>query len=184
MRDAIALAVGVEHIPNLTLASTILAVFSSVPIGWLFEAPDPKRRKLWKRMGLTRGETQGTSLALFYRCFALILLSYSLGFKAVELVSATKPVISAWPVIFQLANSLLQSLGHVMYIAFFLMVHLMKLHSLSLIWGVTTEAMDYEDVARNRNQPGGSEGHAAAKSRLQRLGLVSFGGTVGGILGR
>lgn len=184
MRDAIALAVGVEHIPNLTLASTILAVFSSVPIGWLFEAPDPKRRKLWKRMGLTRGETQGTSLALFYRCFALILLSYSLGFKGVELVSTSKPVISAWPAIFQLMNSLLQSLGHVMYIAFFLMVHLMKLHSLSLIWGVTTEAMDYEDVARNRHQPGGSEGQAAAKSRLQRLGLVSFGGTLGGILGR
>jgi hypothetical protein len=32
--------------------------------------------------------------------------------------------------------------GKVIYIMFFLVVHLMKLHSLSLIWGVTTEAMD------------------------------------------
>ena len=43
MRDAIALTIGVKHIPNLTLASTVLALFSSVPIGWLFEAPDPNR---------------------------------------------------------------------------------------------------------------------------------------------
>ena len=84
MRDAIALAVGVDLMPQLTLASTVLAFRSSVPIGWLFEAPDPNRRLVWKRMGLTRGETQGTSLALFYRCFALILLSYAIGFPLLE----------------------------------------------------------------------------------------------------
>ena len=84
MRDAIALAVGVDLIPQLTLASTVLAFCSSVPIGWLFEAPDPNRHLVWKRMGLTRGETQGTLLALFYRCFALILLSYAIGFPLLE----------------------------------------------------------------------------------------------------
>ena len=84
MRDAIALAVGVDLMPQLTLASTVLAFRSSVPIGWLFEAPDPNRRLVWKRMGLTRGETQGTSLALFYRCFASILLSYAIGFPLLE----------------------------------------------------------------------------------------------------
>ena len=34
MRDAIALAVGVDLMPQLTLASTVLAFHSSVPIGW------------------------------------------------------------------------------------------------------------------------------------------------------
>ena len=84
IRDAVALQIGVEHIPKLTLASTVLAFCSSVPIGWLFEAPDPSRRRLFKRMGLTRGETQGTSLALFYRFFAVCLISYAIGFYLIE----------------------------------------------------------------------------------------------------
>jgi hypothetical protein len=64
-----------------------------------------------------------------------------------------------------------------MYIAFFLVVHLMKLHSISLIWGVTTEAMEYEEAARKRlNIP-------ISKTRLQRLSFIGFGGTLGGILG-
>ena len=174
MRDAIALAVGVEHIPKLTLASTLLAVVSSVPIGWLFEAPDPMRRKLWKRMGLTRGETQGTSLALFYRMFALSIVSYAVGFKVVDyFTSANKSESQGeW-------SSLYTTLGKFMYVAFFLVVHLMKLHSLSLVWGVTTEAMEYEEVASKRmGYLGGS------KSRLQRMAFVGFGGTLGGILGR
>jgi hypothetical protein len=185
MRDAIALNIGVEHMPKLTLASTVLAFCSSVPIGWLFEAPDPKRRRLWKRMGLTRGETQGSSLALFYRCFAGILVSYAVGFQTIELLRANKvedvPVIALaesvsqwWPDL----KVLWVYLGQTLYIAFFLVVHLMKLHSLSLIWGVTTEAMEYEEVARKRSRI------ESTKTRLQRLALVGFGGTVGGILGR
>lgn len=173
MRDAIALAVGVEHIPKLTLASTLLAVVSSVPIGWLFEAPDPARRKLWKRMGLTRGETQGTSLALFYRMFAFSVTSYAIGFKAVDHFRSSTSIgmDEEW--------SLYTTLGQFMYVAFFLAVHLMKLHSLSLVWGVTTEAMEYEEVARKRmGHSGGS------KTRLQRMAFVGFGGTLGGILGR
>lgn len=186
MRDAIALQVGVEHMPKLTLASTVLAFCSSVPIGWLFEAPDPNRRRLWKRMGLTRGETQGSSLALFYRCFASILISYAVGFQLIELLRVNKvdelvvPAVIAksvgqwWPDL----KSLWVMLGQTLYIAFFLVVHLMKLHSLSLMWGVATEAMEYEEVARKRSQM------ESNKTRLQRLALVGFGGTIGGILGR
>jgi hypothetical protein len=40
--------------------------------------------------------------------------------------------------------------GKLFYVAFFLVVHLMKLHSLSLIWGVTSEAMEYEEQAEKR----------------------------------
>jgi hypothetical protein len=183
MRDAIALSIGVEHIPSLTLASTALALFSSVPIGWLFEAPDPSRRRLFKRMGLTRGETQGTSLALFYRCFAIILVSYAVGFSAIEWLQWNGDVVKEqefpagvsqwWPD----WTSMFTWLGKFLYIAFFLVVHLMKLHSLSLVWGVTTEAMEYEEVARKRSKV------ASTKTRLQRLALVGFGGTLGGILG-
>lgn len=215
MRDAVALQVGVQHIPKLTLASSVLAFLSSVPIGWLFEAPDPKRRKLWKAMGLTRGETQGTSLALFYRCFALSVLSYALGFKVVDWINRNPSSWSSrvfahfdeWehnpgdsfnvvPSILKSIHVFLGQLGHVMYVAFFLVVHLMKLHSLSLVWGVTAEAMEYEDVARqksreNKNnkscgnfQNGSLSQLDKSKSRLQRLALVGFGGTLGGILGR
>eukprot|EP00548_Thalassiothrix_antarctica_P008401 CAMPEP_0194135964 /NCGR_PEP_ID=MMETSP0152-20130528/6020_1 /TAXON_ID=1049557 /ORGANISM="Thalassiothrix antarctica, Strain L6-D1" /LENGTH=722 /DNA_ID=CAMNT_0038832429 /DNA_START=67 /DNA_END=2235 /DNA_ORIENTATION=+ len=178
MRDAVALSVGVSNLPKLTLLSTVLAFVSSVPIGWLFEAPDPQRRKLWKRMGLTRGETQGTSLALFYRAFIISILSYAMGFlifrpseeaEEKELEGKILSISSIW--------SLLQQLGQLTYIAFFLVVHLMKLHSLSLIWGVATEAMEYEDVARKRlNIPN-------TLPRLRRLAFIGFGGTLGGILG-
>ena len=190
MRDAIALQVGVEHMPKLTLASTFLAFCSSVPIGWLFEAPDPNRRKMWKRMGLTRGETQGTSLALFYRCFAFCLLSYAVCFQWMEYLKKSSSTQgdqegeAAW--FFQLqswwpwfpADFVWTFLSKGIYVAFFLVVHLMKLHSVSLVWGVTTEAMEYEEVARKKS-------HAEnRKTRLQRMALVSFGGTMGGILGR
>jgi hypothetical protein len=195
MRDAIALQIGVQHMPKLTLASTVMAFCSSVPIGWLFEAPDPGRRRVWKRMGLTRGETQGSSLALFYRCFAIILISYAAGFALTEwlrqhhdtpLHDATQSVPSSmkesfrtwWPEFFFLQRSLWLYLGQGLYIAFFLVVHLMKLHSLSLVWGVTTEAMEYEEVARKRNTT-----MESSKTRIQRLALVGFGGTMGGILG-
>eukprot|EP00571_Detonula_confervacea_P007460 CAMPEP_0172316858 /NCGR_PEP_ID=MMETSP1058-20130122/29769_1 /TAXON_ID=83371 /ORGANISM="Detonula confervacea, Strain CCMP 353" /LENGTH=995 /DNA_ID=CAMNT_0013031285 /DNA_START=9 /DNA_END=2996 /DNA_ORIENTATION=- len=201
MRDAAALAVGVSHIPALTLVSTVLALGSSVPVGWLFEAPDPRRKRVWKRMGLTRGETQGTSLALFYRVFAFLLLSYALGFKlvdkygkgakaggdgiadggeaesAIALIGTfclrlmmgvgipihkilTSSVIQSTlhqyshesiPSLFLHAcTSIVNKSGKVIYIMFFLVVHLMKLHSLSLIWGVTTEAMEYEENAEQR----------------------------------
>ncbi|KAL9186131.1 hypothetical protein ACHAXT_005369 [Thalassiosira profunda] len=218
MRDAAALAVGVSHIPALTLASTVLALGSSVPVGWLFEAPNPMRRRVWKRMGLTRGETQGTSLALFYRVFAFLLLSYALGFSIVDkfgkrngsdsggeeeeggeesatalvgtfflrlLGGAGLPVTSILATLERIAGDFLgmsqlvsctgvhaylelyadesipalflracacvvNHFGKVIYIMFFLVVHLMKLHSLSLIWGVTTEAMEYEENAERR----------------------------------
>lgn len=183
MRDAIALSIGVEHIPNLTLASTVMAFFSSVPIGWLFEAPDPSRRKMFKRMGLTRGETQGTSLALFYRCFAIILMSYAIGFSAIEWLKWNDHVVKEQEVPEEVRRwwpdwaSLFNWVGTFLYIAFFLVVHLMKLHCLSLVWGVTTEAMEYEEVARKRSKLG------TTKTRLERLALVGFGGTLGGIIG-
>jgi hypothetical protein len=180
LRDAIAIKVGVKHIPVLTLASTGLAFVSSVPIGWLFEAPDPSRRKLWKRMGLTRGETQGTSLALFYRFFAVVLISYAVGFTGVEwLVSRGSGPSSAPSEERRLDSSWIAvASGKAIYVAFFLVVHLMKLHSLSLVWGVTTEAMEYEEVARKNEHADSSQ------TRLQRLAFVGFGGTLGGIVGR
>ena len=128
--------------PTLTLASTILAFCSSVPIGWLFEAPDPNRRRLLKRMGLTRGETQGTSLALFYRCFALSLIAFVIVFQVIEILQNSSLDL----------HSLFSGVGKMAYIAFFLIVHLMKLHSTSLVWGVASEAMEYEDVARKRSK--------------------------------
>jgi hypothetical protein len=101
----------------------------------------------------------------------------------------------------------LAGIGQFMYVAFFQVMHLMKLHSISLVWGVTTEAMEYEDVARKQQQQqnearrknGSSTGRLStmgatssenqllpskSKTRLQRLGLVSFGGTLGSLWGR
>lgn len=210
MRDAAALQVGVQHIPRLTLASSLLAFLSSVPIGWLFEAPDPKRRKVWKTMGLTRGETQGTSLALFYRCFALCVLCYAVGFKAVDsswswipqwlrisfqytTTAEEKSANDIVSVVLTWIQTMLGQLGQLMYIAFFLVIHLMKLHSLSLIWGVASEAMEYEDVARKKGKEMALRRPSSrdipspidkSSTRLQRLALLSFGGTLGGILGR
>ena len=225
MRDAVALQVGVKHIPKLTLASSFLAFLSSVPIGWLFEAPDPSRRKVWKKMGLTRGETQGTSLALFYRFFAVCVLAYAVGFQLVDLIQTTggmewffgsgnnetatteaENAVEDGEVGYSLSNLAfavwksipfwLTQIGQFMYIAFFLVMHLMKLHSISLVWGVTTEAMEYEDVARKqqeaRRSSSGSLGSSMdtmqnppkKKTRLQRLALIGFGGTVGGVWGR
>jgi ATP/ADP translocase len=183
LRDAIALQVGVRYMPQLTLASTVLAVFSSVPIGWLFEAPDPGRLKVWKRMGLTRGETQGTSLALFYRCFAFILLSYAVGFSLTEQMAARTSSTSTETTSSSSSSSLASvwvGMGRALYVAFFLVCHLMKLHCLSLVWGVTTEAMEYEEVARRQAGPAFVD---SSKTRLQRLALVGFGGTLGGIVG-
>ena len=165
MRDAAALAIGVSHIPHLTLASTLLAVGSSVPVGWLFEAPNPYRGGIsWRgRVGLTRGETQGTSLALFLRCFAVILMGYALTFSVMDWVgwSSDETVEEEhssvgddglWSSIVALLSVLLAKFGKGFYIAFFLVVHLMKLHSLSLIWGVTSEAMEYEEQAERRER--------------------------------
>jgi len=220
MRDAAALALGVNHIPNLTLASTLLAFCSSVPMGWLFEAPNPDRKgKRWRdRVGLTRGETQGTSLALFYRIFAILLVGYALGFQLVDYVSQQQSptqsfistleeteskqaiyIMSCFQGILKqqsqdipthgYTQSLIQSssssfllplsqilsttscLYHhiqysyftraffhqalskfwaIFYIAFYLVGNLMKLYSVSLLWGVATEAMEYEEQAELR----------------------------------
>lgn len=211
IRDAVALQLGVQHMPKLTLASSVMAFLSSVPIGWLFEAPDPSRRKLWKKMGLTRGETQGSSLALFYRFFALAVISYAVGFTFVDFINSNA---DSWSLISSLSSHpdshrhaeyklvlllrewlpfLFAKLGEIMYIAFFLIVHLMKLHAISLVWGVTTEAMEYEDVARKakeqKQQQHTPRTHATlqpsskTRTRLQRLALVGFGGTLGGIAG-
>ena len=85
----------------------------------------------------------------------------------------------------------MQGLGRGLYIAFYLIVHLMKLHCLSLLWGVTTETMEYEDVARKQQQrklhgsslPPFTSVEGGNKLRLKRLATVGFGGTLGGILG-
>eukprot|EP00978_Attheya_sp_CCMP212_P008035 scaffold18721_cov48-Attheya_sp.AAC.1 len=198
MRDAAALAVGVQHIPKLTLVSTGLAIVSSVPIGWLFEAPDPDRQRLvWRKMGLTRGDTQGTSLALFYRIFSLLLLSYALGFPLLDHYTTTlssstssttiadpiaipirmvasaaaaavddETCMTTWGGLWQVVRNVMSNLNSMVpqsvvfsnhlrtffYVAFFLVIHLMKLHSISLIWGVTSEAMEYEEQAELRAQ--------------------------------
>jgi hypothetical protein len=198
IRDAIALQVGVRHIPKLTLASSVMAFFSSVPIGWLFEAPDPSRRKLWKTMGLTRGETQGHSLALFYRFFAFTVAAYALGFTLVDMiqkhpewmprlslgVQAVEEATFSTTFFRDWLPRAWKTLGEGMYIAFFLVVHLMKLHSISLVWGVTTEAMEYEDVARKAMESKLQGDTMPTRTRLERLAHVGFGGTLGGILGR
>lgn len=138
MRDAAALAVGVKSLPNLTLASTVLALGSSVPVGWLFEAPDPTltRRLVLRRMGFTRGDTHGTSLALFYRTFAIVLICYAILFFLFLLPSSSTTNSTSN------SNSNLHKSANV---AFFLVVHLMKLHSISLMWGVVGQALDYEE---------------------------------------
>jgi len=246
MRDAAALAVGVSHIPALTLASTVLALGSSVPVGWLFEAPNPMRRRVWKRMGLTRGETQGTSLALFYRVFAFLLLSYALGFQLVDrfgkkkeggadniaggadvgeesaialigtfflrllglvgipvtkivssleqrsggilgilgmqkLASSTRVYANeSIPSLFLHAcTCVVNKFGKVIYIMFFLVVHLMKLHSLSLIWGVTTEAMEYEETAEQRQSAMARSSSQSSSSSAGGLVMMGGGGSPG-----
>lgn len=187
MRDAIALAVGVQHMPKLTVASTILTFCSSVIIGWLFEAPDPQRRKLWKRLGFTRGENQGTSLALFYRFFALSLCSYAVGFKIAHFDWGADEsyIVQQLPSYsIEMMKWIISNLGRAMYVAFFLVVLLLKLHSLSLAWGVVTEAMEYEEVARKHGEGNrDSTQKRQTKNRLQRLSFVGLGGTIGGIIG-
>ncbi|GMI10472.1 hypothetical protein TrRE_jg2590 [Triparma retinervis] len=177
MRDASAMVVGVEHIPKMTFLSTLLALFSSVPVGWLFEAPDPKRRKIFSRFGMTRGETQGSSLALFYRLFEACLVFFAVLFAlhSYFLPNGKQPLI--------------------LHVLFYLSIHVMKLHSVSLIWGVTTEAMEYEETADGErlagpspagsgpNETPSSRASLGGRTRLKALGFVGFGGTVGSILG-
>jgi len=155
MRDAAALAVGVENIPILTLISTILAIVSSVPIGWLFEAPDPKRRQQmlarFKLGFMTRGETQGTSLALFYRFFAIFLGFYAAGFKVIEILDSEE-VESGEKETDRFFVTILRQYDKVGYSLFYLFVHLMKLHSISLIWGVASESMEFEEITENREK--------------------------------
>jgi hypothetical protein len=191
-------------------------------------------------MGLTRGETQGTSLALFYRVFAVLVLSYAVGFQLVDLVQNGKldwMLPTGWfnstaetsargdeddvdntaedhnaasALFVALWRSIpywLTQFGSFMSVTFFLVIHLMKLHSISLVWGVTTEAMEYEDVARKQldgrhvdstgsfsslqhqhinnstADVNGAATNSKKRTRLQRLGLVSFGGTLGGVWG-
>ncbi|GMI29641.1 hypothetical protein TeGR_g14466 [Tetraparma gracilis] len=131
MRDAAAMSCGVEHIPTLTFISTLLALCSSVPVGWLFEAPDPARRKFLAKVGLTRGETQGTSLALFYRLFLAACLVFAVAFHLLRGTPAEPPLFAG----------------------FYLLVHVMKLHSVSLVWNVTTEAMEYEEMTAVKQLP-------------------------------
>ena len=182
MRDAAALKVGVNYIPILTLVSTILALASTVPVGWLFEAPNPERKwPPWRvKLGFTRGETQGTSLALFLRCFAICLFGYALSFKLMDLLGFggekdddaqlkdADGVLVLWEqiqriLIFNEGESILgyamkiesfvmEKFGKAFYVMFFLVVHLMKLHSISLMWGVTSEAMEYEEQAEIREK--------------------------------
>jgi len=197
MRDAAALKIGVSNIPLLTLVSTILALASSVPVGWLFEAPNTDRKgRSWRdRVGLTRGETQGTSLALFLRCFAACLFGYAFSFMLIDFFKQNsgnsgngsdndngsnndngngngngndnhhhdKEILNeiyrigifdenetVMEYALKIASFVLEKSGKAFYVMFFLVVHLMKLHSISLMWGVTSEAMEYEEQAESR----------------------------------
>merc|ERR1719223_661847 len=38
------------------------------------------------------------------------------------------------------------------YSVFYLFIHLMKLHSISLIWGVASEAMEFEEITESREK--------------------------------
>ena len=159
MRDAAALAVGVEYIPTLTLISTLLAIVSSVPIGWLFEAPDPNRRmqmlERFKLGFMTRGETQGTSLALFYRSFAIFLAFYAVGFKIIEMMDTPLPLQDHDESTRSFLNHIVTSARRydkVGFSLFYLFIHLMKLHSISLIWGVASESMEFEEITECREK--------------------------------
>jgi len=107
--------------------------------------------------------------------------------------------------------TILSKFGKLVYVAFFLVVHLMKLHSISLIWGVAQEAMEYEEQAKIREMKtrdmilmqryrkangniggmvmvggGGARQPTAAAARgvrLKRLAFIGFGGTLGGFIG-
>jgi len=85
--------------------------------------------------------------------------------------------------------------GKIGYCIFYLVVHVLKLHSISLVWGVTTEAMEYEEMTELRE--GRQRDHTSSDpspalptrepigtaTRLSRLGFVGFGGTLGQLLG-
>lgn len=179
MRDAAALAVGVDHIPVLTLISTALAIVSSVPIGWLFEAPDPKRRSMMLkkfRLGfMTRGETQGTSLALFYRFFAIFLAFYALGFKVLEVMETSGADGEDIPRgFFYSFVSRARQYDKIGYSVFYLFIHLMKLHSISLIWGVASEAMEFEEIteAREKKRRIAAAANAVARSQSRDTDLL------------
>jgi hypothetical protein len=62
----------------------------------------------------------------------------------------------------RVASKIMEKFGKFFYVAFFLVVHLMKLHSISLMWGVTSEAMEYEEQAELRQK---------RRERAQRLQL-------------
>jgi hypothetical protein len=49
--------------------------------------------------------------------------------------------------VMKIVSFVLSKFGKAFYVMFFLVVHLMKLHSISLMWGVTSEAMEYEEQA-------------------------------------
>ena len=179
MRDAAAITVGVESIPKLAFISTLLTLGSSALVGWLFEAPDPKRRKIFSRVGLTRGDTQGTSLALFFRMFAFYLMLMAAVFKGLKSYNLNSSSYEKYA-----------------YASFYLGCHLMKLHAVSLVWGVATEAMELEERSDshegNRQRESvkniysrSSNGAAVAskQSKLSSLSFVALGGTAGSIMG-
>eukprot|EP00934_Nitzschia_sp_Nitz4_P006257 Nitzschia sp. Nitz4//scaffold405_size10492//8242//9993//NITZ4_009073-RA/size10492-processed-gene-0.11-mRNA-1//-1//CDS//3329551118//6247//frame0 len=185
LRDAVALQLGVDWLPQLTLASSLLAFLSSVPIGWLFEAPDPARRRFWKKMGVTRGETQGTSLALMFRFFGVGICLYT----TVRAVLGGGNVSASGS-----SHSTTALLIMAVSVAFYLWVHVIKLHATSLVWAVTTQAMDFQQAHEqyHDNSSTASDHHntnnnnttASNKSqRLASLSRVGLGGTIGGLLG-
>jgi len=142
-RDALLVTIGVSHLPALTVGTTLLALCATVPTAWIMEAPNPSRSPWMRKCGLTRGDTQGTSLALLDRVYAVVCFTAALA-----------PPYCQWTI----------------YTVFYLLGHVLKLHVVSLVWGVVTESMEYES-ASNDNR------------RLQRLGWMGLGGTVGTLLG-
>jgi len=120
--------------PTPTLDSTILALVSLVLMGWLFEARG--------RLGLTRG--------VGWVCVDEDLKVQVVQNESEAGASSDKNTLGLIDLCTKVASRLLHKFGKVFYVSFFSVVHLMKLHSLSLIWGVTSETMEYEEQAEIR----------------------------------
>jgi len=124
-------------------------------------------------------------LALFYRVFSGVLVFYSVLYTSSTVLQPSDDYGGSNDSSSSSNNNTMTTMiGQYLYIAFFLIIHLMKLHSLSLVWGVTTEAMEYEEVTLLKEEQQNQSQHSLPKqTKLERFSYIGFGGTIGGILG-